>query len=109
MDAVAARVGSLAEELRGGLGALDGVAVHDGGRVRCGIVTFTVDGRATTEVADARHGRPGVNVSVTDRPAARLDLGGARPDGVVRASPHYYNTADELDRLVEVVAGLAPR
>ena len=70
---------------------LDGVAVHDGGRVRCGIVTFTVAGRATTEVADAARAA-GVNVSVSDRPAARLDLGGARPDGVVRASPHYYNT-----------------
>jgi selenocysteine lyase/cysteine desulfurase len=46
---------------------------------------------------------------VTERPAARLDLGGSRPDSVVRASPHYYNTVDELDRLVEVVAALAPR
>ena len=108
MDAVAARVGSLAEELRGALGDLDGVVVHDGGRVRCGIVTFTVDGRTTTEVADGARAA-GVNVSVSDRPAARLDLGGARPDGVVRASPHYYNTVDELGRLVEVVAGLAPR
>jgi selenocysteine lyase/cysteine desulfurase len=108
LDAVAERVGSLAEELRGALGALDGVAVHDGGRVRCGIVTFTVAGRTTTEVADGARAA-GVNVSVSDRPAARLDLGGARPDGVVRASPHYYNTVDELGRLVEVVAGLAPR
>ena len=108
MDAVAERVGSLAEELRGALADLDGVTVHDGGRVRCGIVTFTVDGRATTEVADGARA-VGVNVSVSDRPAARLDLGGARPDGVVRASPHYYNTVDELGRLVEVVAGLAPR
>jgi selenocysteine lyase/cysteine desulfurase len=27
---------------------------------------------------------------------------------VVRASPHYYNTDDELDRLVEVIDRLAP-
>jgi cysteine desulfurase / selenocysteine lyase len=107
MDAVAGRVGALAEGLRRELGALDGVAVHDGGRARCGIVTFTVDGATTTEVAGRAHAA-GVNVSVTDRPAARLDLGGARPDGIVRASPHYYNTVEELDRLVEVVAGLAP-
>ena len=108
MDAVAERVGALAGALRSALGALDGVTVHDGGRVRCGIVTFTVDGRATTEVAD--HARAaGINVSVTDRPAAWLDLGGVRPDGVVRASPHYYNTDDELGRLVEVVDALAPR
>jgi selenocysteine lyase/cysteine desulfurase len=48
-------------------------------------------------------------VSVTERPAARLDLGGNRPDSVVRASPHYYNDLDELDRLVEVVATLPRR
>jgi len=108
MDTVSERVGGLAEGLRGSLSALDGVEVHDGGKVRCGIVTFTVAGRATTEVAAAARA-VGVNVSVTERPAARLDLGGSRPDSVVRASPHYYNTVDELDRLVEVVAALAPR
>ncbi len=86
IDAIAARVGSLAEELRTLLGGIAGIAVHDGGRVRCGIVTFTVDGHAPAEVAAAARAA-GVNVSVTDRPAARLDLGGDRPAGVVRASP----------------------
>ncbi len=103
IDAVAERVGALAEELRSRLASVDGVEVHDGGRRRCGIVTFTVAGRSTVDVADAARAA-GVNVSVTDRPAARLDLGGGRPEGVVRASPHYYNTDTELDRLVEVVA-----
>ena len=106
MDAVAERVDGLAEGLRSRLSAVAGVAVHDGGRRRCGIVTFTVTGRTTVEVADAARAA-GLNVSVTDRPAARLDLGDGRPEGVVRASPHYYNTDDELDRLAEVVSGLA--
>jgi selenocysteine lyase/cysteine desulfurase len=79
--------------------------VHDGGSRRCGIVTFTVEGHAPTEVAEAARA-VGVNVSVTDRPAARLDLGGDRPTSVVRASPHYYNTSDELSRLAEAVAGM---
>jgi selenocysteine lyase/cysteine desulfurase len=57
----------------------------------------------------ARARTAGVNVSVTDRPAARLDLGGDRPSGVVRASPHYYSTSDELVRLAEVVAALSSR
>jgi cysteine desulfurase/selenocysteine lyase len=107
IDAIAERVAGLAEELRGSLGTLDSVTVHDGDGTRCGIVTFTVAGRLPTAVAAAALA-VGVNVSVTHQPAARLDLGGARPIGVVRASPHYYNTADELGRLVEVVAGLRP-
>ena len=105
IDAISARVGSVAEELRSLLGGLPGVTVQDGGSQRCGIVTFTVEGHDPSEVAAAARA-VGVNVSVTDRPAARLDLGGDRPTTVVRASPHYYNTSDELIRLAEVVAAL---
>jgi len=108
IEAVAERVGAVAEELRDLLGDIDGVVVHDGGLRRCGIVTFTVEGHDPGEVA-ARARTAGVNVSVTDRPAARLDLGGDRPSGVVRASPHYYSTSDELVRLAEVVAALSSR
>jgi cysteine desulfurase len=105
IDVVAERVGAVAEELRDLLGGIDGVVVQDGGRRRCGIVTFTVDGHDPTEVA-ARARAVGVNVSVSDRPAARLDLGGDRPSGVVRASPHYFTTTEELGRLAEVVTDL---
>jgi cysteine desulfurase / selenocysteine lyase len=107
IDAISARVGTLAEELRRQLETIDGVTVHDGGRRRCGIVTFTVDGRTTVDVADAARA-VGVNTTVSGRPSARLDLGGQRPEGVVRASPHYYNTEDELGRLLEVVMTLSP-
>jgi cysteine desulfurase/selenocysteine lyase len=108
IDAIAARVTSVAEELRSLLGDLAGVTVHDGGRQRCGIVTFTVEGHAPAEVAAAARA-VGVNVSVTDQPASRLDLGGDRPSTVVRASPHYYSTSDELGRLAEVVGALRPQ
>jgi len=83
------------------------VTVHDGGTRRSGIVTFTVEGVAPLEVKGTALAA-GVNVSVTDIAAARFDLGGARPDSIVRASPHYFNTEEECARLVEVVAGLAP-
>jgi selenocysteine lyase/cysteine desulfurase len=105
--AIADRVGSVADGLRTRLAGIDGVTLHDGGLLRCGIVTFTVDGHSPAEVATTARAA-GINVSVTNRPATRLDLGGDRPSGVVRASPHYYNTSDELDRLAEVVTGLTP-
>jgi selenocysteine lyase/cysteine desulfurase len=45
----------------------------------------------------------GINVSVSESTNARLDMTGPNPTSVVRASPHYYNTEDELDRLIEAV------
>lgn len=108
IDTVAGQVAAVAEDLRGLLGSIDGVDVHDGGRRRCGIVTFTVAGHDPAEVV-ARARAAAVNVSVTDRPAARLDLGGDRPDRVVRASPHYFTTPDESARLAEAVADLPGR
>jgi len=48
--------------------------------------------------------RRGINVSVSATSSAVIEsLERDLPD-LVRASPHYYNAADELDRLVEAVA-----
>src|SRR5262249_60006582 len=44
LPAIWDRVAALAGGLRSRLGAIDGVTVHDLGRVKCGIVTFTVPG-----------------------------------------------------------------
>ncbi len=102
---ISARVAALGEELRTRLSGLAGVTVHDGGRQRCGIVTFTVEGYGPPEIKEAA-ASAGVNLSFTDVAAARLDLTAPGPTAVVRASPHYYNTGDELGRLLDVLAGL---
>ena len=75
-------------------------------RRRSGIVTFTVEGAAPAAVAGAASAA-GINVSVSEAPWARLDMVAPDPTSMVRASPHYYNTEDELARLVEVVDSLA--
>jgi selenocysteine lyase/cysteine desulfurase len=105
LEAIEARVGALAAGLRDRLEAVDGVRVHDQGRRRCGIVTFTVDGVAADDVR-RRLSRHGVNTSVTRAGSAQLDLPRRGLPELVRASVHYYNTQDELDRLV---AALPPR
>lgn len=99
IEPIAIRVGGLADLLRRRLAEVPGVTLHDGGTRRSGIVTFTVEGRTPAEVAAAASAG-GVNVSVSEAPWARLDMVLPHPPAVVRASPHYYNTEDELDRLV---------
>ena len=45
--------------------------------------------------------------AASEAPAARLDMVAPNPQSVVRASPHYYNTEDELARLTGVVRSLS--
>ncbi len=106
LDAIAARVSALAEALRERLGAIDRVAVHDKGLRRCGIVTFTVDGLESGE-AKRRLAAQRISTSVSSPSSAQLDLPARGLGDVVRASVHYVNTEEELDRAAEAVASLA--
>jgi cysteine desulfurase/selenocysteine lyase len=95
LAAIEARVVPLAAELRRALATVPGVVVRDRGARRCGIVTFTVDGVPAADVRQ-RLRAAGVNTSVA-------------AEELVRASVHYYNTDDELDRLVLEVDSIARR
>jgi cysteine desulfurase / selenocysteine lyase len=102
IDAIAERVTTLAGRLRNMLRQVDGVTVHDQGQRQCGIVTFTLAGVPAQEVQHqlTRHG---VNVSVSLVEYARLDLSHRELPDLVRASVHYYNNADELERLIQAL------
>ena len=106
LPSIAQRNAGLAESLRSQLDALSGVDVHDLGDERCAIVTFTVGGVGASEIA-ARLAEERVNVSVIPASYSRLDLEARGLDAVVRASVHYYNTDDEIGRLVDLVSGFA--
>jgi selenocysteine lyase/cysteine desulfurase len=93
------RVVGLGERLRGMLAEVPGVTVRDKGVDRCAIVTFTVDGFSALEVRDTLRAA-GVNVSVTRSSSSQLDLAARGLTEVVRASPHYYTSDDELERAV---------
>ena len=105
VDAIWQRDRSLAARLRSQLEELPGVTVHDQGATKGAIVTFGVAGRGAEDVRAALAAR-NVNVSASSASSARLDLGARGIDEYVRASVHYFNTEDELDRLVETVASL---
>lgn len=106
LDAIRARVSLLADALRAGLAAVPGVVVRDLGVVRSGIVSFTVEGRAPEEIM-RRLRAQGINVWTSHLPSTRLDMEARGLAGVVRASVHYYNSEDEVDRLREAVRALA--
>ncbi len=105
IEAIEERVVSLGAELRSALGAERGIQLRDRGQTRCGIVTFTKASIEPAELAEKLRGL-NVNVSVSTLPYARLDLGARGLNSIVRASVHYFNTSDEIDRFVRLVASL---
>ncbi|MFP6745326.1 MAG: aminotransferase class V-fold PLP-dependent enzyme, partial [Alphaproteobacteria bacterium] len=106
LDAIRDRVVGLADGLRRRLGAIAGVTVRDLGVERCGIVSFSMAGHGAEAIAVAA-AKQAINVSVSGVSSTRLDMADRAPDGVVRASVHYYNNDEEIDRLCAVVEGLA--
>jgi len=105
LDAIADRVGHLAEALRARLADVPGVAMHDLGTRRSGIVTFTKDGHPAGEIKEALAGQ-GINVSVSEPSSTRLDADRRRLPPLVRASIHYLTTEAELDRVTAAVAAM---
>lgn len=106
MPAIAARVTGLADALRARLGDIPGAAVHDRGSLRCGICTFTLAGVPAQQVKRALAAER-INVTVSTAMATRLDLVPRGLSEIVRASIHYYNTVEEIDRFIRVIAGIA--
>ncbi len=97
------RVQLLSSRLRAELAAIPGVAVWDKGRRRSGIVTFThprLDAVALSKsLASSR-----MNTSVLAPSSARLDSESRNLPDLVRASVHYYNTMDEIERFCRAVS-----
>jgi selenocysteine lyase/cysteine desulfurase len=107
VDAIAARVVALATSLREQLAGVAGLTLHDRGVERCGLVTFTIEGVDVYELASSLRAQA-INISVSTIDFARYDFEARGLEAVARASVHYYNTEDELARLVDAVA-TAPR
>jgi cysteine desulfurase/selenocysteine lyase len=94
------RIQELAGRLRAGLREVDGVTLLDRGATLGAIVTFDVDGCSAADV-QAHLARDRINVSTTESTPSQI--GSAAFAAHVRSSVHYYNSEEEVDRLVAAV------
>ncbi len=105
LEAIYARVRVLAEMLRERLARIPGVVVRDLGAERCGIVTLTLAGKEPAALQEALAAQA-INVSVSTRFSTQYDMASRGLDAVLRASVHYYNSEEEIDRFATALAAL---
>ncbi len=106
LEATWQRLSALAAVFRTSLAQIPGVAIHDKGVVKGGIVTFSLAGKSARAVKE-HLAQYRVNVSTTSVFSARIDMEQRQLDEAVRASVHYFNTEAELDAAVAAVSELA--
>ena len=106
LEAIQARVAMLADSLRTRLSRIPQVNVQDLGVHRCGIVAFTLRNRDPQDIRRllAEHK---VNVSVSPAEYTRIDMDQRGLESVVRASLHYFNSEEEIERFCNWVTRLA--
>jgi len=105
MPAIEADLSAKAAALRDMLSAIRGVTVHDLGRKKGGIVSFTKDGLGADAIKSALAARK-INVSVSGASSTLYDMSARGLRELIRASVHYVNSTAELHRLVEAIAAL---
>ena len=103
LDAIYARVQTLADDLRKRLTDIRGVRVHDLGIERCGIVSLTKTDIEADDIK-AELTEDAINVSTSSSSSTLLDMQARDIESVVRASVHYYNTEEEVKKFAEAVA-----
>ena len=102
VDRIWQRVQLLAGVMRRQLGEIDGVTVHDTGDQKCGIVTFSVEGMESSLVKSKLAERQ-INVSVGKAVSTLIYMDKNHLSSVVRASVHYYNSEQEIMKMVGVL------
>lgn len=100
------RLKALAYQLRTQLSPIPGVIVHDRGVNQCGIVTFTIEG-ITPEEIKRQLTTEKINVSISDYNSTLLDMESRHLNKMVRASLHYYNAEEEIERFCKHINRMA--
>ncbi|MGM0633214.1 MAG: aminotransferase class V-fold PLP-dependent enzyme [Pseudomonadota bacterium] len=105
LSAIHERVTCLASDLREALSSIADVTVHEAIDSASGIVTF----HHANIPADTLHQRllaDDINTSVVRTGNTRLDFEGRNLPDLNRASVHYYNTRDEVERFRQAVEAI---
>lgn len=102
VDRISERALRLAALTRERLGGIRGIRILDQGERLAAIVTAEVAGHHANDVVAGLRAR-GINTHTALREFAVLDMTAKGVESAVRISPHYYNTVEEIGRMVEAL------
>ncbi len=105
LEAISDRCSGLAGLMRRELALIPGLEIADLGERPCAIVSFSYAGRDAASVARHLSARK-INASVTPPSSTLLDADARNLAPLVRVSPHYYNTEEEVGSLVDALSSI---
>ncbi len=102
METIWERVQLLADYLRKELSRIEEVIVTDIGEIKSGIVTFYSNTISTHQLKE-RFLEHNINTVVAIKSGTRVDMENRSLDSILRASVHYYNTKEEIDKFINLL------
>ncbi|MBT4778377.1 MAG: aminotransferase class V-fold PLP-dependent enzyme [Rhodobacteraceae bacterium] len=105
MEAIQERTWLLAKYCRNLLGEVKGVKLTDLGDQKCGIVSFYIEGCDSVEVV-SKLANLNIIIGTSSPPTTLIDSEIRQLPVLLRASPHYYNTHNEIESLVSGIKSI---
>lgn len=102
LETIRDRIRLLADGLRRELAKMKGITVQDLGSDRAGLVTFSHESTDAADIVKAL-GEQAICIKEVPRADALLDFEVRNAPSFARASAHYFNTEEELDRFLKVL------
>jgi len=92
----------LMSHFRSELSTLQDVLVFDKGTVKCNILTFTKKSKSLDDMTLHLNNNSVIH-SVSHKRWGIIDFNKKGVDWLIRLSPHYFNTTDEIDKVIQVI------
>jgi len=92
----------LCNRIRNGISAINGLRLLDIGPEQSSIITVEMPGHKAQEILTALRNE-NINTSVGYRSFALIDFEAKHVEWALRLSPHYYNTEEEVETLIQAL------